>query len=71
MKIIINKNKKEQENFPCLKIANNELLVLFTCSDTGTVINPGKSIHSIGYTSTGWDSSQFSLFNDEVILKND
>ena len=69
MKSELDKNDID-ENFPCLKIFNNNLVVLFTDYGIGTVVFSNNIDYSIGEYDTGWDMSEFTNYNGKVVLEN-
>jgi hypothetical protein len=80
MKSIINESKEEPKSlYPCLKIAPNNLIVLFTGKTTGTIIHEADENSLtlsackrliVGYHSDIWSSTDFEIFNGSITLSN-
>jgi hypothetical protein len=74
MKVTIKSTLVEKKKYPYLGISNtnNNLIVLFSDTCKGTVLNSGSSPHSIGTVSTLWAEKEcFIPFNDPITLQND
>ena len=69
--VVTEEKKKEKETeFPCLMVADNGLIVLFTLCNEGSVVCVGNSPHSLGYVSEDWHMDSFKEFKGSVELKN-
>jgi hypothetical protein len=66
MKSRIVKKEDKQLEFPCLMILDN-LIVLFTEHNKGTVVGGGTSL---GHYSDEWDMDAFKPFHETVELSN-
>ena len=63
---------KEVEKFPCLKITeNDEVIVLFNSLKEGTVIRDIGGRHTVGYRSIYWDHRGFRPYKGSITLQND
>lgn len=61
-----------ERGYPKLRVApSSGLVVLFTGFTTGTVIDPGRSVHDVGYHGHTWTREVFEDFTGKVTLKND
>lgn len=64
---------------PCLMISKESSTIVlarrygdFTLTVfSGIVLDPGSSEYELGYDSDTWDSSEFTVFQGELILSND
>ena len=71
--IIKEKEKKLEENYPCLKISGNEdfyIVVLFSEPKTGVALLSNKSPILVGEYSKYWTESDFTLFTGTIELSN-
>jgi len=60
----------EQEwNFPCLGIAENGLIVLFSEPKKGTVVVTPNKVYIIGYISDNWEMSLFTPFKGKITIE--
>jgi len=61
-----------KEEYPCLKISQENKVVLFSAYKRGVVVNPRPDSvdQRLGYYSEGWAMSCFKPFNGKVILSN-
>lgn len=69
---VINNSESKKIEFPCLMKSNtNEnLIVLFTKIECGTVVSQTK-VYDLGYVSEDWEMKYFTEFKGKVILSND
>lgn len=65
------KSKPDSEKaYPYIGISQGEIVVLFIGPSDGFVIT-NNHYHNIGYyLRGGWNESNFSIFEGEVVLKN-
>lgn len=72
MKSTIKKIEQEENLFPKLMKRNtaDEIVVLFYCNESGTVVNSGASVYRIGVHSIEWNMDEFEDFNDILELHN-
>lgn len=68
---IIEQPAEKKTEYPCLKIADGGLVVLFTRPEQGTVlkVDDFPSL-KIGEYSSSWDEKSFTLFTDKLELSN-
>jgi len=73
IKSIVEKKELVVE-YPCIKISNHDLIVLFSDVREGVVLAIGSTtntIYKIGYYSHEWCESEFESFNGEITLSNE
>lgn len=73
MKVEVNQKEVEPNlEYPCLKISDAGLIVLFTSIETGIVIQPDKrNLYTVGQYGTDWMESKFTPFHGTITLSND
>lgn len=73
MKVEVNQKEVEPKSeYPCLKISNTKLIILFTSSKTGIVIQPDKNgLYTVGEYGIDWIESKFTPFTGTITLSND
>ena len=63
---------KEVEKFPCLKITeDDDVIVLFNSPKEGTVIRDIDGRYTVGHHSIYWDHGGFRPYNGSITLQND
>mgnify|MGYP000892709262 CR=1 FL=1 len=71
MKVEVNQKSVEPKSeYPCLKVRESGLIVLFTSSKTGTVIQ-SDNYHQLGEYGIDWIESKFTPFTGTITLSND
>lgn len=70
IKSVLHRNEKHENKYPYIGIADNDLVVLFSCKETGVCLDPGKSCHEIGYHCTLWLESEFNSIEGSITLSN-
>lgn len=68
---ILQRHASEPIKFPKLMEYRNGLVVLFTNQESGTVIIPGGSGWVVGSYCKDFTSSDFTDFEDTIILSNE
>ena len=69
MKSTKNERTAAKDEYPCLKIHENGLAVLFTAPETGTVV-ASDNAHSIGEWSGDWAEYDFTIYHGTITLEN-
>lgn len=68
---IVEKEVEKNVEYPCLmKSTEEDIVVLFTEKDKGTLLCK-TAIYNAGEYSTDWDMEQFHPFNGSITLSND
>lgn len=67
MKVV---EKKEDSLYPCLKIGKFGGIVLFTNSNTGTVVKSVLSTYPLGYWTDNWNANSFTLYTGTLEISN-
>lgn len=68
---IENSEKNPECEFPCLMIAENGMVVLFTDKSTGTVLlKSHDGVWNIGHYSDIWEWGNFYPFKGSITLSN-
>lgn len=61
---------EKERVFPWLGMTDESLIVLFTSSKTGTVLDSGDTVWEIGEFDEDWNIDDFEEFKDELVLRN-
>jgi hypothetical protein len=70
-KIIIEEQPQQKQQYPYLGKSREGLIVLFTSTLHGVVLEDPKDNHEVGYQSTSWSEKDFERIKGQVILEND
>ena len=71
MKVEVNQKAVEPKSeYPCLKVNESGLIVLFTSSKTGTVIQ-SDNYHPLGEYGIDWIENNYTTFTGAITLSND
>ena len=66
--------KEREVEYPRLRSlktsGENELVVLFRCNDTGTVVLTNDRGRKLGYSYNDWDHRCFEDYNRGILLEN-
>lgn len=68
---ITTRSTKLEKSYPYLGMAKDDLLILFTSRNTGTVLHPGNCTHSIGTHSSSWMETQFDPFHGSIQIDSE
>ena len=58
-------------SFPKLMISDKGNVVLFKCSEVGTVVHDEDGQNPIGYFTQSWQMERFSHYASAVVLSNE
>lgn len=71
IKSVVDREEKHSGwNYPCLGIAKDGLIVLFSAEEVGVVIRPSDD-YRCGYYADDWDMVCFTPFTGTVTLSNE
>ena len=69
--ITIEEQPQQKQQYPYLGKSPQGLIVLFTSTWCGVVLEDPKDNHEVGYQSTNWSEYVFERIKGQVILEND
>ena len=66
--------EKKMTAYPCLKISDTGMVVLFIRPNTGVVVAPNDNNFPCGWGMGGynicWNEPEFHIYNGKVVLQN-